>query len=413
MRTQTVKVKISQRRAQLGLSLVELMVAMGISLFMLTAIALVYMSSKTGFVYANNTVRMSEDASFALETISRDVRMAAYGGCKGTSLLSTGKGADNLANTADDPIDPPTGASTTDPTTSSSPKLFNVTTLGSNPELNLFYSTNGLYTALNAVRGVKEGTDGATDRAKLPTSTSYSISATAPMLHVSGGSAKALQVTPGSLPAIGDTSITLAVDPYKWATKSMLLLLSDCNGSELFRTVAGATGSTTLDLETGKKVLNTYNPDALIAPITASTYFLATRTGASTPSLYRRYFDGNTATSPAEELVPNVEAITFQYGINTANNPTTGEPTYRADIYKKNTGTDESAAGQALSNYDWSRVVSVRIGLIVVSEETGKRVDADTSVDWINGTYTPPNTTDRRLRHAYSTTVSIRNRSGL
>ena len=44
---------------QKGLTLVELMVAMTISLFLLIAIALVYQSSKNGFAYSNNTVRMS------------------------------------------------------------------------------------------------------------------------------------------------------------------------------------------------------------------------------------------------------------------------------------------------------------------------------------------------------------------
>ena len=60
---------------------------------------------------------------------------------------------------------------------------------------------------------------------------------------------------------------------------------------------------------------------------------------------------------------------------------------------------------------DWSRVVSVRIGLILVSEENNQASLVNQTVEWIDGTYTPPN--DGRIRRAYSTTVSIRNRMGL
>ncbi|MBK6366301.1 MAG: PilW family protein [Polaromonas sp.] len=58
-------------------------------------------------------------------------------------------------------------------------------------------------------------------------------------------------------------------------------------------------------------------------------------------------------------------------------------------------------------------MVSVRIGFILVSEETNITPDADNKIQWIKGEYTPANTTDHRLRRAYSTTVSIRNRMGV
>jgi type IV pilus assembly protein PilW len=154
-------------------------------------------------------------------------------------------------------------------------------------------------------------------------------------------------------------------------------------------------------------LLNTYGADAIVTPLISSTYFLATRkngtVSAKNPSLYRRYFNGTTAT--IEELVPNIEAINFQYGENTTlqtAGPNIGQPTFQTDVYR---------AADAVN--DWSRVVSVRIGFIMVSEDTNMTPGADNDITWNGGTFTPANTTDHRLRRAYSTTVSIRNRMGV
>jgi type IV pilus assembly protein PilW len=418
------------RHKQRGLSLIELMVAMVISLVLLGAIGLVYLSSKTGFTYANNTVRMSEDASFALETISRDVRMAGYGGCKGVSFAYTGA----KPYTASSVIDSPKGASPTDSTTKSSPKLFRVLnkqSIGDDYNLNLFSNTNGLFSASNVISGVSSGSAGSTERALLPTG-SYSIDTNTPILHVMGGSPQALQVAPSSSlvlspPLIGTTKIAISSDPYNWSNNfgssttahTMLLLISDCNGSELVRatSISAASASAPMQLNLEAGLLNNYNYDALVTPVIASTYFLATRSGSSTPSLYRRYFSGHAYDEAGfikEELVPNVEAITFQYGINTSNHPSTAtapkvpnDPTYQADIYRSD--------ASAFSDFERSRIVSVRIGLIMVGEDTNQTNTTDTKLEWVGGTYTVPtaNAADRRIRRAYSTTVSIRNRTGL
>lgn len=372
------------------------MVAMAISLFLLIAIGLVYSSSKTGFAYSNNTVRMSEDATFSLDTMSRDIRMAAYGGCAGTKFV-------------DNPL--LVG-------TKSTPKLFNATSPQyvpsvTNPSPNPF---SGLaLAASNAIQGFK-GTDTASGTARtamgIDSSTSFTASTTMPMLYVSGGSERALQVSVAT--AAGAGTITLPGDPLKWANDATLTfrIISDCKNSEVFRsTVMNAAGSMTTD----KPLLNGYDADAIVTPLISSTYFLAKRTDANTNSLYRQYFNGKKREN--EELVPNVEAITFQYGVNTsclggvaapctAANP----PAFVADIYVKDSDAN-------FATIDWSRVVSIRMGLIMVTEDNGQTTASSTTADeipWIgeNGKYKVPSA-DRRLRRAYSTTVTIRNRSGL
>jgi type IV pilus assembly protein PilW len=389
---------ISQK--QTGLTLVELMVAMAISLFILIAIALVYQSSKNGFAYSNNTVRMSEDSSFAIDSLSRDIRMAGYGGCTG---LSATNGPDGIPKNLDDVY---------------IPNLDNVKTLPltgtdlPNPfSKSIFNAREALLGYKNATTaGAAAATAGTGAASFLTTSTSYDIVATAPILFLSGGSNKAVQLNAAIVK--NQKLANIVNDVNKWSNNGsdILMLISDCKNSEIFRTFGlQASGA----IQSENNFLNDYGSDAIVTPVESSTYFLATRKNATTSSLYRRYFNGKVA-SGAEEIVPNVEAITFQYGLNTTCvgsltciSPNT-TPTYVADIYVKDTDAN-------FATMDWSRVVSVRMGLIMVTEDNGQTTKNSTTgasgdeIDWVDGKYKVP-TADRRLRRAYSTTVSIRNR---
>lgn len=397
-------------QTQRGLSLVELMVAMTISLFLLIAIGLVYQSSKSGFNYANNTVRLSEDATFAIDTLSRDIRMAAYGGCAGTSRSA---GADGILNNTDDIF---------------IPNLNNINSLGLAGAAKANPFSDYSFDAANAVRGFATSTAANAAATTAPsfldgTSTSYSLVTTAPILFVSGGSERALQVSAPVVGGAGSTKqVSFGSDPNKWNNNftgsknghKYMMMISDCKSGEVFR----ADSMSNAGVMTAETVLiNSYGSDAIVAPIISSTYFLAKRKNgtvvAPTSSLYRRYFDGDTDLTAhnIEELVPNVEAITYQYGENTgcinadATCSVTTIPSYVADVYRTSPA----------DVVNWSRVVSIRIGLIMVTEENGQTAQTSTTSDtikWIAGDYTVP-TADRRLRRAYSTTVSIRNRVAL
>jgi type IV pilus assembly protein PilW len=406
--TQTVSSQLLHAKArtkQTGLSLIELMVAMTISLFLLIAIGLVYSTSKSGFAYANNTVRMSEDATFALDSLGRDIRMAGYAGCKGTSRTPAVPGVYDINTDILVPnLDQVKGISIPE---DEMPNRF----------------SSSVFNARDAVLGYTNNAAAKT-AAGTPvpsfldtSSTSFVVSTTAPILFVSGGSERALQVNGAVTGGAGSSSnINFAGDPNKWnnnftgtnSGNKDFMLISDCKNSEIFR----AKSMTTVGLmETDKKLLQSYGADAVVTPLVSSTYFLASRKSdtvvASTPSLYRSYFNGNV--HKTEELVPNVEAIAFQYGENTtclggAACSATNPPSYVADDYR-----------QAADVTDWSRVVSVRIGLIMVTEDNGQasKTSATTeTIPWINGDYAVP-LADRRLRRAYTTTVSIRNRIGI
>lgn len=381
--------QFSRIQTQHGLTLVELMVAMTIGLFMMIALAVVYNASKVGFVYANNTVRMSEDASFALDMLSRDIRMASYSGCTGSAVVSDGAPTPTLTYTPN--LDLIRNQAVTG---TAKPNPYSGVIAGDLLQV---------YSARNAVMGFA-----ANDSAALGvlggSASSYTPSTTSPMLYVAGGSSQALQVN--SAVATVSADITIAADTYKWANNTTLpfMIISDCKGSEVFRaTTITASGGIfniahTTTTNDANNLFNTYGSDAVVTTLNTSVYFLAKRSGATTSSLYRRYFNGSVA--QFEEIVPNVEAVIFQYGVNTSNTPG-GEPTYRTDQYQ----TDPTAVA------DWSRVVSVRVALIMVSEDDNQTAATSQNLSWVGGTYVSPS--DKRLRRAYSTTVSIRNRMGL
>jgi type IV pilus assembly protein PilW len=394
-----------KRVKQRGFTLVELMVAMTISLFLLAAIGLVYMSSKTGFAYANNTVRLGEDAAFALDALSRDIRMAGYAGCLGSSRT---------------PVVPGTYDITTDVMI---PKVSNVTGLSLNGDALPNPFSNSVFNAREALVGYDSAAAAAAVASAvgltsfLANTTSYTVNAstkTAPVLFVAGGSAQGLQLN--ATVAAGQKIAALGNDTYKWSNSDngadIMMMIADCKSSEMFRI---ANISTTSDITSATNFLNDHSADAIVTPLITSTFFLATRSNApagTPPSLYRRYFNGKTSMGLTQEIVANVEAISYKYGENTSNIaaglPNAGQPTYQADVYRD----------KASDVLDWSRVVSLRIGLIVVTEDANQTSSANPTVQWLGDntgstTYTPPNTTDRRLRRAYSTTVSIRNRIGV
>ena len=64
--------------AQSGFSLVELLIAMAIGLVMLGAILSIYMGTTVAGRQSDTVSRMGEDATIALETMARHIRMAAY-----------------------------------------------------------------------------------------------------------------------------------------------------------------------------------------------------------------------------------------------------------------------------------------------------------------------------------------------
>ena len=67
---------------QKGLSIVELMVALLLGLFLVSGVTGMYISSKQTYRMTDNLSRLQESMRFSLEFMSKDIRMAGYLPCR-------------------------------------------------------------------------------------------------------------------------------------------------------------------------------------------------------------------------------------------------------------------------------------------------------------------------------------------
>lgn len=87
---------IWSHKKQQGLSLVELMIAIALGLFLTAGLIELFTNSKQTYRVQDELSRLQENARFAMQAISRDIRMADFAGCN----RNTVQNATNHINTA-------------------------------------------------------------------------------------------------------------------------------------------------------------------------------------------------------------------------------------------------------------------------------------------------------------------------
>jgi len=94
-------------RRQMGLTMVELMVALAIGSFLMIGAVQIYNQSRQAFVINESIARVQETAQFAMDTIEADLRMASNWGQNSRGLAVEGRSilADPNPNNLPQPID--------------------------------------------------------------------------------------------------------------------------------------------------------------------------------------------------------------------------------------------------------------------------------------------------------------------
>src|SRR5689334_6383420 len=85
------------RRQQIGMTLIELMVALAIGAFLMLGAITVFMQSRTAFRVTENMSRLQENARFALDSMEPDIRMAHFWGLTPRTYLIQGRAAPTAA----------------------------------------------------------------------------------------------------------------------------------------------------------------------------------------------------------------------------------------------------------------------------------------------------------------------------
>jgi type IV pilus assembly protein PilW len=347
-----------------GFTLVELMVAVTIGLIILAAVSQIFATSHMSYRLEENLARVQEDGRFAMEFLSRDLRMAGFAGCVNVNQAlnaSAGYTANNgLRNTTpkDEYVFGPQtqvqGYEWTGPGTW-------------NPPLPTFLGAGQVQDKSDVIL-IRRGDD-----------TAYRVAAAVPAASkiVIG---EPHDIEQGDIILIGDCT---GVDVVK-VTK-----VNSLGGTaELEHTAASGEGD-----NLSGSLSKDYDDKAEVMKLITRAYFVGDGAGG-VPALKRIDVDKGIAGAPVE-LVEGIESMQIVYGEDTA--PTNGS----ADVYELPTAVT-----------DWSRVVSVRIGLLArTPNETGQDIDgktysllgdAGTSDDY-------DDTADKNQRRMFNSTIQVRN----
>lgn len=267
----------TSKRTQGGLSLIELMVALVLGLIISAAIIQVFLTSKNVYRMQDAMARIQENGRFAVDYISRDLRMAGYMGCGNLDRIPVNV---ITATPADWEFD--------------SDNFL----IGQNDVL----GTNAL--------GAKAGTD---------------------IVQMRRASGDSVRLT-GNL-STSNANIQL-VDNRHGFKQGDTLMISDCVSADVFNvvnspqinntdkkiTIAHSSGG-----NTSNRLSKLYGPDAEVMAFQRVTYYVAASNANPGVDALWILVEGSTAAGVPVELVDGVENLQFEYGVDTSGNRSVNE----------------------------------------------------------------------------------------
>lgn len=364
------------RKSTQGFSLVELMVAMTIGLILLAGIYQVFITTTLSYSFNQQMGRMQENGRFGIDLMTRVVRGTGYAGCQ--------KDASNITSILND-------------------------------------DTDFLYDMRIPVQGFDAS--GTTWVPADPVGTiGIDDTGTVEPLPLAGSDilvARAIDSSVSLLTAEKSTAndAELKIDPGAAEINTGdILMLSDCTNSVIFQVsdfqektgfdhvihnsgnIKDDEGNTIPPGNSTQKLGVDFDERADLVRIRTLTFYVGNN-DAGQPALYRKSGSFN-----AEEMVEGVENMQIRYGYDS-------DEDGAINSYE----TADFVAGETDG---WSRVMSVRVGLLVRTPNEIPRGDLDTLIYNVDGDpdtgtlgreYSPA-VPDRRIRRVFGTTIGLRNR---
>ena len=353
-----------------GLSLVELMVAMTIGLFILILIAQVYLAAKNSFSYQAVTTKIQENGRYAMDVLSSDMRNLGFQGC---GVLS---------------------------------KTNNVVT---DSKLSWWLDTS------TYIRGY----EGVAAPVFLNTNPAYNQTPFTDAIVLLRGDSMSERMIASHDFAIKHEFTTTRAHAFQIGE---ILVATDCKNTAIFRSSGpavcaapclkvehdyGTTDPKNCYFELGAGCDNPrknyqFRPGGFLSRLVAAAYYIAPATTATatnkTKSLWVQQLSGsNTGAPSAFEVVEGVENMQLVYGVaDAANDDGSGGTATR---YMSSTEVDSLGV--------WNKVVSVRVELLLRSPEL-QVVSVPQSYTF-NGVATVA--TDKAFRRVYYSTIALRNRT--
>lgn len=350
---------------QLGFSIVELLIALVISVATVGGLFSIYLNTRVSQDLTEANSRIQESGRFALEYLKRDIRMIGYRGC--------------VSNT------PPT-------------------TVVNSKDLPLNYDP-----LINELVGytIKSGWETDTQFSGEASITSR-IRPNTDALLIARMSSISAQLTEKQ----SDSSANLKIKTSDGVTfdKNEIVYISDCVTADIFTVTNNpndADGIVTITHAKGTNTTNNlskaYQSNANIARYQSTFYFIGdtgrvNKNGSTVYALYQTIINYGSAANKydTQELIEGVENMKILYGETLTN----GNIKYvRHD--------------KATNTPNMQNVSSIQLGLLISSQdEVSPFEDSQTyhlAQEEIS-TKTPGYINDRRLRHAFNSSIKIRNR---
>lgn len=354
-------------RSAAGFSLVEIMVALLVSLFLLAGVLQLYLGNQQTSRLGTGVGDLQQTGQFALDELSNNLRMAAFQGCFRS------------------PPAPPAP-----------------------PVLALNAPTTDL--SLTGVVGLEVTSSGAWTGGTAPTNWAGAVPRPlSDVVQVQGGSRTVVNLasTMGSDAA----QVALASNPDNIAAGEMVIV-ADCRTADLFR-ITSVTGGLTLTHTTADNTSGSLSKAYVHTGLNAAqamrfnswVYFVRdsgrdAADGSAIFSLFR--LDTSRTGQTAQELVEGVEYLQVLYG--------------------ERIGTQNIRYRTAPNVTNWGQVVAVKLALLVASRDPVLDVnDATAGYALLDQTVAKTGTSgaaitypnDRRLRRVFAATVNVRNRRDL
>ncbi|MDH5179401.1 MAG: PilW family protein [Gammaproteobacteria bacterium] len=340
---------------QKGMSLIEILVALIISGLLLLGVSTVYTASKRSYQTNDEIASMQENARFALQTLTQNIRMSGFIGC---SSLNENV---SLVNNIDDPDNP------------------------GNP--NPLYDVN-----LNTVAVGHQDT-GAWNP-PLPVTPGNIVAGTS-AISIRRGSNCAQKLAKDMISLTDPVTVTTTVN-CKYDVDQPVIV-TDCYKSDIFMITAVTPAGGTLQLEhgAGKNYRPTLSQSystagkSFVLSMYTKLYYIGTNPGGGT-SLYE-VVNGSAPT----ELIPNVADMVIRYGRNSDN-----------DL-----SVDRVEKADAVPANSWSKVLNVYVRLLMASDPVGTAGKSYTFDGQVFDGVANPLPGDTRYRKEFVTTINLRNRT--
>jgi type IV pilus assembly protein PilW len=342
------------RSRQRGMTLIELMVAATLGLFLVAVMGTIYLGSKGTFLSQDSMARLQENGRFAIDTIGADLRMAGFRGCLGAGKTTA---AVNTLNSA-----------------SSSLYNFGIG-LGASHNIASAWAP-ALDTAISSLTPAPSAA-GDVLTIRRPVGQGWALTAEMP----------------------DDVSALTVGAPAAFQTGD-LLMVTDCNGAAVFQASNANPGSSgsiqhlagggLVPGMTSNSLGRAFLQDALVYRMETVTYYLApsARTGrAGVMSLWSFTNPSYDGTPQPAEIVTGVQSLAVKLGLDTDGDR----------------NADQYLPPDAVT--DWSSAVSARIELLFASPQDN--ITTAPQKYTFDGSVVTP--TDRKLRTTMTLVSSLRN----